>query len=194
MGGDRQRHPMKIWYTTFATDFGEGLLAATDKGICSLQIVSDAQTLAQNLLFEFPKAGIQRNDDHLAEWATAMQRYLMGEQSELDMPLDVQGTDFQQIVWDAIRTIPYGETRTYSEITALIGKSAQTIRAVGSAVGANPVAFVIPCHRVLREDGGLGGYRWGLELKTHLLKMETANLSYGRQRLNIDQASPRFQS
>ena len=105
-----------------------------------------------------------------------IQGYLASENAALNLPLAVQGTNFQLAVQQAIPTISYGETHTYSEITATIGKSAQTIRVVGSAMGANPVAFVIPCHRVLREGGGLGGYRWGLELKAYLLKMESINL------------------
>lgn len=166
---------MKIRYTLFTTNFGEGLLASTDKGICSLQIVDSAEELAKNLLFEFPKAGIQRDDHSLTDLVTVVQDYLAGNQQELDLPLDTQGTDFQLAVWSAIGEIPYGETRTYSDVTAAIGKSAKTIRAVGSAVGANPVAFVIPCHRVLRGDGGLGGFRWGLPLKEYLLAIESSN-------------------
>lgn len=163
---------MKIRYTLFQTDFGEGLLAAHENALVALHIGEDAQVFAQNLLFEFPKAGIQRDDVTLTEWVEQVQDYLAGDITKFSMPVDAQGTDFQQAVWQVIQEIPYGETRAYGQITASIGKSAKTIRAAGSAVGANPIAFVIPCHRVLREDGALGGYRWGLALKDYLLKLE----------------------
>ena len=99
--------------------------------------------------------------------------YLDGEKTGLNLPLDIQATAFQQQVWRMLRTIPYGETRTYQQVAQALGKDGSS-RAVGTACGANPVALVIPCHRVLRKDGGLGGYSWGLERKQSLLDMERA--------------------
>jgi AraC family transcriptional regulator of adaptative response/methylated-DNA-[protein]-cysteine methyltransferase len=98
-------------------------------------------------------------------------RNLDGSQPHLDLPLDIRATSFQRRVWEAIRTIPYGETRTYAEIAAAVGAPAAA-RAVGQACGANPVSIVIPCHRVVASGGGLGGYGWGLERKRWLLRHE----------------------
>ena len=99
--------------------------------------------------------------------------FLKAKRLSFDLPLELRGTDFQLAVWNALRDIPYGETRTYQQVAQTLGKESAS-RAVGTACGANPVALVIPCHRVLRKDGGLGGYAWGLERKKSLLEMEQA--------------------
>ena len=164
---------MNIYHTVVDCPMGRLLVAATDKGVCSVKLGSSGQALEQHLLAEFPSANHQPDGGHLAIWAAEILSYLDGEKTGLDLPLDIQATAFQQQVWRMLRTIPYGETRTYQQVAQTLGKE-KSSRAVGTACGANPVALVIPCHRVLRKDGGLGGYSWGLERKKSLLEMEQA--------------------
>ena len=164
---------MDIYHTVGACSIGRLLVAATDKGVCSVKLGSSDSELEEILLTEFPSANHQTNDGHLAIWTAEILSYLDGEKTGLDLPVDIQATAFRQQVWQMLRCIPYGETRTYQQVAQMLGKHDAT-RAVGTACGANPVALVIPCHRVLRKDGGLGGYRWGLERKKSLLDMEHA--------------------
>ena len=164
---------MNIYHTVVDCPMGQLLVAATDKGICSVKLGNSGQALEEHLLAEFPSANHQPDGGHLAIWAAEILSYLDGEKTGLDLPLDIQATAFQQQVWRMLRTIPYGETRTYQQVAQTLGKE-KSSRAVGTACGANPVALVIPCHRVLRKDGGLGGYSWGLERKKSLLEMEQA--------------------
>ncbi len=164
---------MDIYHTVVACPMGRLLVAATDKGVCSVKLGGTDTELEGNLLAEFPTANHQQGGGHLAIWTAEILSYLDGEKTGLDLPLDIQATAFRQKVWQMLRTIPYGETRTYQQVAQSLGKDDAT-RAVGTACGANPVALVIPCHRVLRKDGGLGGYRWGLERKKSLLEMEQA--------------------
>ncbi len=164
---------MNIYHTVVACPMGRLLVAATDKGVCSVKLGSSDPALEEHLLAEFPSANHQQDGGHLAIWAAEILSYLDGEKTGLDLPLDIQATAFQQQVWRMLRTIPYGETRTYQQVAQTLGKDSSS-RAVGTACGSNPVALVIPCHRVLRKDGGLGGYRWGLERKKSLLDMEQA--------------------
>ena len=164
---------MNIYHTVVACPMGLLLVAATDKGVCSVKIGDSGPALEENLLDEFPSANHKQDGGHLAIWAAEILSYLDGEKTGLDLPLDIQATAFQQQVWRMLRTIPYGETRSYQQVARSLGKN-DSSRAVGTACGANPVALVIPCHRVLRKDGGLGGYRWGLERKKSLLEMEQA--------------------
>ncbi|MCH9016838.1 MAG: bifunctional DNA-binding transcriptional regulator/O6-methylguanine-DNA methyltransferase Ada [Chloroflexi bacterium] len=164
---------MNIYHTVVDCPMGRLLVAATDKGVCSVKLGSSGQALEEHLLAEFPSANHQQDGGHLAIWTAEILSYLDGEKTGLDLPLDIQATAFQQQVWQMLRAIPYGETRTYQQVAQTLGKD-DSSRAVGTACGANPVALVIPCHRVLRKDGGLGGYRWGLERKQSLLEMEQA--------------------
>jgi AraC family transcriptional regulator of adaptative response/methylated-DNA-[protein]-cysteine methyltransferase len=127
--------------------------------------------LAQLLADEFGQATLSRDDIVLKDWVEAILAYLDGKSPHLDLPLDVQATAFQRQVWQALQCIPYGETRTYSQVAALIGKPS-AVRAVAHACATNPVALVVPCHRVLRKSGELGGYRWGLGRKAELLRRE----------------------
>jgi AraC family transcriptional regulator of adaptative response/methylated-DNA-[protein]-cysteine methyltransferase len=120
---------------------------------------------------EYPHAQLARNDGALIPWVQAVVDYLAGQQVQLDVPLDVQATAFQWRVWEALRAIPYGSTRTYHEIATKVGNP-KAARAVGHACATNPVSLVIPCHRAVRAGGGLGGYRWGLERKRRLLTQE----------------------
>ena len=162
---------MDIYHTVVACSIGRLLVAATDKGVCSVKLGSSDSKLEETLLTEFPSANHQTNGGHLAIWTAEILSYLDGEKTGLTLPVDIQATAFRQQVWQMLRCIPYGETRTYQQVAQMLGKDDAT-RAVGTACGANPVALVIPCHRVLRKDGGLGGYRWGLERKKSLLDME----------------------
>ena len=164
---------MNIYHTVVPCPMGRLLVAATDQGVCSVKLGNSDPALEENLMAEFPSANHQLDGGPLAIWAAEILSYLDGEKTGLNLPLDIQATAFQQQVWRMLRTIPYGETRTYQQVAQALGKDGSS-RAVGTACGANPVALVIPCHRVLRKDGGLGGYSWGLERKQSLLDMERA--------------------
>jgi AraC family transcriptional regulator of adaptative response/methylated-DNA-[protein]-cysteine methyltransferase len=164
---------MNIYHTLVACPMGRLLVAATDKGVCSVKLGNSDADLKENLQAEFPSATHQQDGGHLAIWTAEILSYLDGEKTGLDLPIDIQATAFQQQVWQALREIPYGETRTYQQVAETMGKG-NASRAVGTACGANPVALVVPCHRVLRKDGGLGGYSWGLDRKQSLLDMEQA--------------------
>jgi AraC family transcriptional regulator of adaptative response/methylated-DNA-[protein]-cysteine methyltransferase len=122
---------------------------------------------------EYPAAEISRDDRRLKPWVDAILEYLAGERPDLALPLDLQATAFQWRVWQALRKIPYGATATYSEIAAEIG-APRAVRAVANACANNRVSLVIPCHRVVRQDGAPGGYRWGLDRKERLLAAEKA--------------------
>ena len=159
----------QIGFCSFPSPLGTVLIAATDKGLCSLKLGDDADKLKRMLAEEFSQAQII--EAPLKDLKEKILALLKGESGLARVPLDIRGTVFQRKVWDALRRIPRGETRTYSEIAREIG-APQAVRAVGSACGANPVAVVVPCHRALRSDGGLGGYAWGLSRKSKLLELE----------------------
>lgn len=157
-----------IRWSLVDTSLGKMLVAATDKGICRLSFDEDQVELMRR----FPNADIQPADaamEQLAEGAVAAVEH-PGRMP--DLPLDVAGTAFQEAVWQELRRIPAGETRSYADIAAAVGKP-KAVRAAGSANGANNVAVLIPCHRVVRTDGALGGYAYGLERKAKLLERET---------------------
>jgi AraC family transcriptional regulator of adaptative response/methylated-DNA-[protein]-cysteine methyltransferase len=162
---------MNIAYTTTASPIGCLLVAATERGLCAVQFGEGAADVENTLRHEFPAAILQRDDTSLRPWVDALLRSLDGQPSHLDLPLDVQATAFQSRVWEVLRAIPIGSTRTYTQVAQAIGRPAAA-RAVGQACAANPVSIAIPCHRVVRDDGGLGGYRWGLERKRSLLARE----------------------
>jgi AraC family transcriptional regulator of adaptative response/methylated-DNA-[protein]-cysteine methyltransferase len=161
-GGRGQR----IEWCTFASPLGTVLVAATDKGVCSVKLGEDTPRL---LAEEFKAAQLVQKD--LKDLKARILAFIEGEGSLSRLPLDIRGTVFQRRVWDELRRIPRGETRTYREIARAIGAPA-AVRAVGSACGANPVALVVPCHRAVRTDGGMGGYAWGLQRKRKLLALE----------------------
>jgi AraC family transcriptional regulator of adaptative response/methylated-DNA-[protein]-cysteine methyltransferase len=147
------------------------LVAATDKGICSIKFGSSDDELTEGLKREFPFATRKRDDDSMQQWAAALLGQLAGQKVNHALPLDIQATAFQRRVWTYLQSLPLGATRSYSEVARAIGEP-QAARAVARACATNPVAVAVPCHRVVREDGGLGGYRWGLERKRTLLEME----------------------
>ncbi|MDA0704428.1 MAG: bifunctional DNA-binding transcriptional regulator/O6-methylguanine-DNA methyltransferase Ada [Proteobacteria bacterium] len=162
----------RMRFTIVDCTLGRLVVAATDRGLSFLGFGDDDGDLEEELREEFPKAEeIRRDDAGLAEWVGPLIDHLAGQVGSLPLPLDVQATAFQRRVWEALRDIPAGETRTYREIAAQLGQPTAS-RAVGSACARNPVSLVIPCHRVVREDGGLGGYRWGLERKERLIATE----------------------
>ncbi|HZQ90391.1 MAG TPA: bifunctional DNA-binding transcriptional regulator/O6-methylguanine-DNA methyltransferase Ada [Terriglobales bacterium] len=155
---------------------GKLLVAATARGVCAVRLGDSEAELAGGLKEEFPAATLDAGNRRLRAWVQQVLVTLDGEAPAAELPLDLRGTAFQWKVWNALRQIPAGETRTYADIARSIG-SPGAVRAVGSACGANPVALVVPCHRAVRSDGGLGGYRWGLERKRKLLAGEHARRS-----------------
>jgi AraC family transcriptional regulator of adaptative response/methylated-DNA-[protein]-cysteine methyltransferase len=170
---------VRIDYATVDSPLGRLLLAATERGICMLSLGDDDATLEKALRAEFPAADIHNDGSGLADWLAELLKHLRGEQPHLDLPLDVRATAFQWRVWQALRAIPYGSTRTYSEIARDLGQPTAA-RAVARACATNPVSVVIPCHRVVREDGDLAGYRWGVQRKRKLLEQEKKSGEGGR--------------
>jgi AraC family transcriptional regulator, regulatory protein of adaptative response / methylated-DNA-[protein]-cysteine methyltransferase len=159
----------RIGFCSFGSSLGSVLIAATDKGLCSVKLGDDVQKLRALLAEEFSAARLVESD--LKDLKRKILAFIEGEASLARLPLDIRGTVFQRRVWDELRRIPRGETRTYREIAHAIGAPA-AVRAVGSACGANPVALVVPCHRAVRTDGGMGGYAWGVQRKKKLLALE----------------------
>lgn len=166
-GGEGQH----IRATVTATPFGQLLIAATDRGICRVALGDDAASLEAILAEEFPRAEIVAGDRALGGHVAAVRRLLAGQGRTGEPAIDVGGTAFEQRVWRALQAIPYGETRSYQQIARAIGRPTAS-RAVANACGANPVALVVPCHRVVRADGSTGGYRWGTGRKAALLAHE----------------------
>ncbi len=162
---------MRIFYTIVDCYLGRLLVAATSKGISAVCLADEDSTLEAFLASEFPVAEIIRDGAPLATWVEAILAHLDGKLPHLDLPLDVQATAFQMRVWEELRKIPYGETRTYAQVAAAIDQPV-AVRAVGRACATNPASIVTPCHRVIRSDGSLGGYRWGLDRKQALLDRE----------------------
>lgn len=160
---------MHIRYTTVSTELGELLVGMTERGVCAVYLSDDAEQLEATLREEFANATIERAElpDTVAKIIDQLERHA----PTIDLPIDVQATAFQMRVWDALRKIPYGETRTYAEVAEAIGEP-KAVRAVANACANNKVAVVIPCHRVVRGDGTSGGYRWGSERKRRLLERE----------------------
>jgi AraC family transcriptional regulator, regulatory protein of adaptative response / methylated-DNA-[protein]-cysteine methyltransferase len=172
---------LSIHYTVCATILGWILLAATKRGICAVFFGSSAEALKADLTREFPHAVLtpclQDNPETAAQlqgWLEMLVQHLAQGGPALDVPLDIQGTVFERKVWAFLQSIPAGEQRSYQQVAQAIG-APKAARAVGRACGANRLAVLIPCHRVLRADGALGGYRWGLARKQALLEREHAN-------------------
>jgi AraC family transcriptional regulator, regulatory protein of adaptative response / methylated-DNA-[protein]-cysteine methyltransferase len=152
---------------------GRMLIAATDKGICSIQFADSDEELEQGLKHEFPYAVRRRDDAGLTQTAQQVAQRISGEEPSQSLPLDIQATAFQRRVWTYLQSIGVGETRSYSEVAKAI-RQPSAVRAVARACATNPVAIAIPCHRVLRSDGALGGYRWGVQRKQKLLELEAS--------------------
>lgn len=166
---------LSISYASGETVAGRLMMAATDRGLCFVQFGESDEALLAQLGREYPQATLQPMDaagrEQLAAWMAALNAHLRGERQALDLPLDIQGTAFQRKVWNYLQTIPYGEVQSYAEVAAGIGQP-KAARAVASACASNKIALLIPCHRVIRGSGELGGYRWGLDLKRSLLDQE----------------------
>ena len=162
---------MFIRYTTLDSPVGRMLLAATDHGVCTISFGDSDGSLVEGLRGEFPDATLRRGDVVLRRWVRALLQQLHGEHPLPQLPFDVQATAFQRRVWEHLQSIPYGSTESYGEVARAIGQPA-SVRAVAQACASNPVAVAIPCHRVVRGTGELGGYRWGSERKKALLEME----------------------
>jgi AraC family transcriptional regulator, regulatory protein of adaptative response / methylated-DNA-[protein]-cysteine methyltransferase len=163
-----------ITYTLVDSPFGRLLVGATDRGVCAVALGESDDALVSALRADFPSASLQRGDDAHREWVDQILMQVASGDGEWDVPLDVQGTKFQQQVWALLRKIPPGSTRSYSEIAAALGDPRAT-RAVARACASNRLAIVIPCHRVVRRDGALGGYKWGVQRKQTLLDRERRN-------------------
>ncbi|HSO39326.1 MAG TPA: bifunctional DNA-binding transcriptional regulator/O6-methylguanine-DNA methyltransferase Ada [Labilithrix sp.] len=174
---DLRRGAAGIEMRAVVTDcsLGKVLVAATSRGVCAIAFGDSPEALLSELRDRFPRALVSAADDALEELAARVVALIDTARVATTIPLDLMGTAFQQRVWRELRQIPRGETFTYTDIAKRIG-APRAVRAVGSACGKNPVAVVVPCHRVLRGDGTLGGYRWGLERKRQLLENERAPL------------------
>lgn len=160
-----------IFYTTAECPLGRLLVAATAKGICAVSLGDADAELEQSLFAEFPEAEIKRDDAGLRQFVEEILPRLNGQNTRIDLPTDVRATAFQRRVWQELRKIPPGETRSYKEIAARIG-DAKAVRAVARACATNPIALLTPCHRVVGANGAVSGYRWGVERKKKLLERE----------------------
>jgi AraC family transcriptional regulator of adaptative response/methylated-DNA-[protein]-cysteine methyltransferase len=166
---------MRIVYTIADSTLGRLLVAATERGVCSVALGGSDSELIGKLFAEYPQASIDSRDTKISPslnvWLSKVLDNLNGKTTLIDLPLDIQATAFQWQVWEELRRIPFGATRSYQEIAQAIGKP-KAVRAVARACASNHAALVIPCHRVIREDKSLGGYRWGLDRKQKLIERE----------------------
>lgn len=163
----------RIAFTSLETPIGFVVVAATARGVCAVRIGADELTLIDELRDEFPHATLVRDDDELVDVAGVLAGAVRGEADATRLPIDLEGTAFQMRVWDVLRDVPIGQTFTYAQLAEENG-TPRAVRAVASACAANPAALVVPCHRIIRRDGTLGGYRWGLDVKEALLENERA--------------------
>jgi len=162
---------MRIQYGIVASPLGRLLVAVTPRGLCAVRFGESAGELERELRAEFHAAEVHRDDTAVRRYLQPLLASLRGERVTLDLPLDVRATAFQKKVWDELKKIPHGETRSYGEVARAIGDD-NAVRAVARACASNPVAVVVPCHRVVRSDGNLAGYRWGVGRKKKLLERE----------------------
>ena len=171
---------MTIFYSAVSCPLGWLLVAVTDRGVCKVSLGDQPQPLIDDLAAEFAAAERLRDDDGVGYWSGRIIAYLEGWQPDISLPLDLRATAFQLKVWRELQVIPVGETRSYGEVAAAIGQPSAS-RAVANACARNPVALVIPCHRIIRADNRLGGYRWGIERKRALLERERQYRESGRE-------------
>jgi AraC family transcriptional regulator, regulatory protein of adaptative response / methylated-DNA-[protein]-cysteine methyltransferase len=167
---------VRIRYTIVRSPLGHLLVAVTGRGVCAVKLGNEPKQLSEALHDEFPRAKIDRvssGDEWLSELVERVATHLPKGEYDATIPFDVVGTSFQRRVWRALQQIPPGETRSYSEVARRI-RHPKAVRAVAQACAANRIAVVVPCHRVVREDGTLGGYRWGVDVKARLLEAESA--------------------
>jgi AraC family transcriptional regulator of adaptative response/methylated-DNA-[protein]-cysteine methyltransferase len=161
-----------VSFVVVRSPLGRLLVAGTPRGVCAVKLSDSARALEDDLRREYPAATIARGSATLRGWVEAVVAHLEGRAPQLDLPIDVRATAFQWTVWRHLQSIPYGATQAYSEVASRIG-APTAVRAVARACATNPVCLVVPCHRVVQKDGGLGGYRWGLERKRALLERES---------------------
>ena len=167
---------LRIHYTIVDSHIGRVLLAATERGACAVCMGASDEAVEAALREDYYAADLQRDDENMKKWAGALRSYFDGHEFPRDLPLDLQATAFQWKVWREIQSIPYGQTATYSNIAKSIGAPHAT-RAVARACATNPVAIVIPCHRVIGKDGSLRGYAWGVKRKKTMLSLESQGQS-----------------
>jgi AraC family transcriptional regulator of adaptative response/methylated-DNA-[protein]-cysteine methyltransferase len=161
----------EIGYAILSTRLGSLLVAGTSRGVCQVALGDRRDALVDALRAEYPRAKIIKDSARAKHWAEAVRQAADGLTGAANVPLDIRATAFQRRVWDFLMTIPRGETRTYSEVAGALGRPTAS-RAVARACATNPVALVVPCHRVIRGDGSLAGYRWGIDQKKKLLDAE----------------------
>ncbi len=179
MGVDRNRH---ISYQIGDSPLGRLLIAASSKGLCGLMWGEQDRKLLEALERRFGPPTLRPGLEKPQRWFEPVNRFLGGEPVDLSFPLDPGGTPFQQTVWRRLQEIPLGRTLTYAGLAKALGNPGG-VRAVAGACASNPVALVIPCHRIVRSDGGLGGYRWGLQRKQRLLSLEASMVAGGHWNL-----------
>jgi AraC family transcriptional regulator of adaptative response/methylated-DNA-[protein]-cysteine methyltransferase len=160
-----------IHFAVGQCSLGSVLVAATDMGVCAILLGDDPAALEQDLRRRFPNAQMSGEDDEFAGFVARVVSFIETPAAGLDLPLDVRGTAFQQRVWQELRAIPAGATVSYTDVAKRIG-APNAARGVAQACAANPIAVAVPCHRVVRSDGGISGYRWGVERKRALLDRE----------------------
>ncbi len=160
-----------IRYTCTDSPLGRMLVAATEKGICAIQFADTDDELTEGLKREFPFAIRRRDDESMRSWTSTLLQQIAGHKLNRSLPLDIQATAFQRRVWTHLQSLPFGATQSYGEVARAIGQPSAA-RAVARACATNRIAVAIPCHRVVREDGEMGGYRWGVERKKALLQLE----------------------
>jgi AraC family transcriptional regulator of adaptative response/methylated-DNA-[protein]-cysteine methyltransferase len=165
----------RIAYSVVPCALGVALVATTARGICAVKLGDEAVDLERELREEFSAAQLSADEPGHADWVRGVVELADGRPSHVSLPLDVRGTAFQKRVWNALKRIPRGATRSYAQIAASIGRP-EAVRAVANACAANPTALVVPCHRVLRSNGDLGGYHWGVARKQRLLSAESQPL------------------
>src|SRR5215475_5445890 len=165
---------VEIHYTVISTELGKLLVATTARGVCAVRFGESDAALLRELKHDFAAAEIKRDDTGLKPVASQIKDLLKGSSAPLNIPLDLRGTAFQQMVWKELQRIPSGQTRSYTELAKTIGRP-KAVRAVANACGSNPVAVVVPCHRVVQKNGSLAGYRWGVKRKAALLEKEAAS-------------------
>ncbi|MGA9882510.1 MAG: bifunctional DNA-binding transcriptional regulator/O6-methylguanine-DNA methyltransferase Ada [Candidatus Acidiferrales bacterium] len=178
---------MTIRYAIAESPLGRLLVGATERGVSALYLNDSDNALRDALRKEYPRAELvpdrdgQGSSGKLRDWVSHILEHLRGREPHLDLPTDVRATAFTRRVWEELRKIPYGETRTYSDVARAIGKPS-AIRAVARACATNPTAVVVPCHRVVRKDGDLAGYRWGIGVKQKLLQKESATAATAKRK------------
>ena len=164
---------MKIGYTIAKSPLGKVLVGATERGISAVYLGEAERAMVTELREEYPQAEIAPAKESFERWVREIVARTEGKQPRMELPLDLQATAFQRKVWQELQRIPRGRTRTYAQVARSLGKP-RAVRAVARACASNPVSVVVPCHRVIREDGTLAGYRWGLPRKQQLLAQERA--------------------